>query len=39
MANARDILTPKFQLNRSNDCIALSRDGMMFRIFPKLLQF
>lgn len=39
MANARDILPPKFQLNRTSDCISLTRDGIMFRIFPKLLQF
>jgi hypothetical protein len=37
MANARDILPPKFQLHRTGDCIALARDGIMFRIFPKLL--
>ena len=37
MANARLILIPKFELRRTKECIALMRDGILLRIYPKLL--
>jgi hypothetical protein len=40
MADARNTVTPKFQLTRTQDCIALARDGLyLMRIFPRTLQF
>jgi hypothetical protein len=39
MANARNIFIPKYQLTRTSDCIALMRDDILLRVYPKLLQF
>ena len=40
MADVRNIMPPKFNLIRTNDCIALQRDNKyLFRIFPRSLKF
>ena len=39
MADARQILTPKYQLHRTDDCISLVRESILFRIYPKQLKF
>ena len=39
MADARNIITPKFTFNRTKDYIALARENILFRIFPRQLTF
>ena len=40
MADARNVLAPKFELVRTVDCISLLRDKTyLFRIYPRSLKF
>ena len=39
MKDARKILTPKYEFNRTNECIALVRDDIIYRIYPRELKF
>lgn len=39
MSDARQILTPKYDLYRTREHISLVRDGMLLRAFPRQLKF
>ena len=39
MKDARKILSPKYEFNRTSECIALVRDEIIYRIYPKELKF
>jgi hypothetical protein len=39
MLNARKILPPKCEFHRTDNCIAIVRDSILFRYFPKAKKF
>ena len=39
MVNARNVLPPKYEFHRTDDCIALVRDSILLRIYPLQLKF
>jgi hypothetical protein len=40
MADARNLLTPRYEMTRTVDCIAVQLDKKyLFRIYPRTLNF
>ena len=39
MANVKEYLPPKFEFYRTSDCIALMRDSILLRIYPRQIKF
>jgi len=39
MVDARKVLPPKCEFHRTEDCIAIVRDSILFRYFPVLKKF
>ena len=39
MHNEQEYLPPKFEFNRTSDCIALMRDSILLRIYPRQIKF
>ena len=39
MVNAKSVCPPKLEFHRTDDCISIVRDHILFRLFPKQLKF
>lgn len=39
MSDARLFITPKYDFHLNSECLALRRDNILLRIYPKQLKF